>query len=591
MTAATEARPIFFGDSQALFGWYHAPHGSASRDCAVVLCSPIGHEYMCSHRAFRHLAERLAAAGFATIRFDYYGTGDSLGGPNEDGLVQRWQDNIGNAIDEVRARSGMQRVVVVGLRIGATLAALSTARRDDVDAVVLWSPSLNGRSYVREVMMLGQATKGATQDTASNDGSVEAAGFLLSRSTCTDLSAIKLAQMAPVPIARALLLSRDDLPQDADVAFAEHLRQHHVAVTQQAFSGYSAFMVAPVKSVLPVGALGAIVAWLETTYPASIMLEDAAPPSSAGASSMRTHTIGASPIREEAVRFGPSLFGMLTEPAQRDGRRPAIILMNTGGDHHVGPHRMYAPLVRRWGVMGFTTLRIDISGLGESPARPGQSEAVAYPPNALDDLHAALEYMRTRGIDRVIVMGVCSGAYYSVHAARAGIPIAGNIAVNPPLYWSPGRPLEEDTYWTQYESKRVGRALFSPAKWVRLFSGKVDFRATLRLLFEQSRNLSRATVSIVQQTAKRHTTGNDADNLLTLFPEEVDTLLTFSGDDLGLKYLEGQNDRDLRKLRERRNFQFEVIAGADHTFMPIRWQNRLAELLTTYLVERYNPDQ
>ena len=541
---------------------------------------------MCSHRAFRHLAQRLANAGFAVLRFDYYGTGDSLGGPRESGLVKRWQDDIATAISEVRAHSGTAHVALLGLRIGATLATLAASQRDDLSALVLWSPCVTGRSYVREVTMLGKATPGAMQESASNDGSVESAGFLLSGPTCSDLTAIKLAQVTPSP-ERVLLLSRDDLPTDTN--FADHLRKHNTDVTQQQFSGYDNFMVAPVKSTLPSGALDTIVTWLEAAYPATATPEAPSPGSMPTGRPTRIMTIGETHVREETTRFGPGLFGIITEPATRDPRTPGIVIMNTGGDHHVGPHRMYAPLVRTWATMGFTTLRFDISGLGESPARPGESEAVAYPQDALEDLRAAVAHLgATRGIDRFVIMGVCSGAYYSVHAAAAGIPMIGNIAVNPPLYWRPGHPLADDPYWTQHETKRVGRALLSPTKWVRLLSGKVDFRATLSVLADQVYRVGKRAASEIARTPRREE-GNTGDNILMLFPNQVDTLLTFSGDDMGLQYLERQNDRELQKLLSRPNFELEIVAGADHTFMPVQWQDRLTELLTAHLVERYGP--
>ena len=76
--------PMYFGSSaRKLFGIYEAPMtGSAAR--GVVICPPWGQEYLRAHRALRLLATRLCNAGFHVFRFDYSGTGDSVG----DGVPQ-----------------------------------------------------------------------------------------------------------------------------------------------------------------------------------------------------------------------------------------------------------------------------------------------------------------------------------------------------------------------------------------------------------------------------------------------------------------------------------------------------------------------
>ena len=64
----------------------------------------------------------LAASGWDTLRFDYYGTGDSAGDLIEANLGG-WEKDIEWAIEEARATSGANRVALIGLRLGANLAA------------------------------------------------------------------------------------------------------------------------------------------------------------------------------------------------------------------------------------------------------------------------------------------------------------------------------------------------------------------------------------------------------------------------------------------------------------------------------------
>jgi pimeloyl-ACP methyl ester carboxylesterase len=73
------------------------------------------------------------------MRFDYGGTGDSAGDGGRVSL-REWTADLATAIEEVRRRSGMSRVALVGQRLGASLAWSAATQRGDVDLLVLWDP-------------------------------------------------------------------------------------------------------------------------------------------------------------------------------------------------------------------------------------------------------------------------------------------------------------------------------------------------------------------------------------------------------------------------------------------------------------------
>ena len=76
--------PFFFGSSERpLYGVHHPPRERGPRESGVVLCYPMGQEYMRSHRAFRQLANLLTRKGHHVFRFDYFATGDSSGASGE----------------------------------------------------------------------------------------------------------------------------------------------------------------------------------------------------------------------------------------------------------------------------------------------------------------------------------------------------------------------------------------------------------------------------------------------------------------------------------------------------------------------------
>jgi pimeloyl-ACP methyl ester carboxylesterase len=143
--------PYYFGDSQKpLFGVYHLPRSERIRNVGVVMCYPAGQEYMLSHRALKQLSTLLSKAGFHVMRFDYYGTGDSSGDSREVNL-DLWKSNIHVAIEELKDSSGVKKVVLMGLRLGAALTVATSIERTDITDLVLWDPVVNGKAYIDQL--------------------------------------------------------------------------------------------------------------------------------------------------------------------------------------------------------------------------------------------------------------------------------------------------------------------------------------------------------------------------------------------------------------------------------------------------------
>jgi pimeloyl-ACP methyl ester carboxylesterase len=147
-------RAAYFGPDARLFGVFDTPTGSRSVERGVVVCYPHGADYHSAFRSLRVFATQLARAGFHVLRFDYLGTGDSLG-DDEDASLRQWSADIRSAIDELRAR-GIRDISLVGLRLGASLAALALRDRGLVsaDRVILWEPILDGRTYLEDLRSL-----------------------------------------------------------------------------------------------------------------------------------------------------------------------------------------------------------------------------------------------------------------------------------------------------------------------------------------------------------------------------------------------------------------------------------------------------
>ena len=203
---------FFFGSSdRSLFGVYQPPKGRVAREEGIVLCYPMGQEYMRAHRAFRQLSNLLSRAGYHVLRFDYYGTGDAMGESLEASTVQ-WQQDIGTAIEELKDNAGIEKVSLVGLRLGAALAVLAGAGRPDVEDVVLWDPVVSGSEYLANLL---ENAEGSEEDKTGDApaGTVGVLGFPITPSLQEEFRELDITQLGAVVASKLAVFVSDD--QDA----------------------------------------------------------------------------------------------------------------------------------------------------------------------------------------------------------------------------------------------------------------------------------------------------------------------------------------------------------------------------------------
>ena len=259
--------PIFFGRSpKSLFGVYHPPKATQARATGVVLCYPFGQEYMRAHRAFRQMALLLSKAGFHVMRFDYSGTGDSSGDATEVSLAD-WVEDAGAAADELKETAEIERIAFVGLRLGASIAAMAAADRPDVTNVVLWDPAVRGADYLGEILKERTDSAGNSRLSGLEGGTVGVMGFPVTSSLRAELLALDLTQVAP-PRGRS-----------ARVVIASHARADYEELGRRDIDGARAtFQLVPSEgswnevddfggALIPVFLIQAIVAHLSAEAP------------------------------------------------------------------------------------------------------------------------------------------------------------------------------------------------------------------------------------------------------------------------------------------------------------------------------------
>jgi pimeloyl-ACP methyl ester carboxylesterase len=166
-------------------------------------------------------------------------------------------------------------------------------------------------------------------------------------------------------------------------------------------------------------------------------------------------------LREQATLFGPrkSLVGIIAQDPSAGIDLPAVVILNAGIIHRVGPHRMFVRLSRLLAGQRRTVVRFDLSGIGDSEPR---NDGLAPLEAALADLREVLDSLETtRQIKQVVLVGLCSGADHSVIYGGSDPRVVGLVLIDPsvPRTW-------------RYYAHHYGRRIFRLRSWLNFTTGR-----------------------------------------------------------------------------------------------------------------------
>ena len=415
-------------------GFFHPADGSTG----VVLCSPWGFEDLVMRKSWRLLAEAIAAAGYPCLRFDYPGTGDSLGHTTSIESVVPWIEAIHDAAEVLRLNSGVRRFVFIGQSLGAMLAVEAARTRSDVVALQLVAPVVKARHYMRELAATATMVAeriGIELELSPGEG-LSVVGFGLSRGMVEDLKRLDLTKISDLNVRNVTIFDSADRKAGAEVS--EHLRRIGLAVALERVEPYH-LMVSDATEIQPLPvSYERVVAALRRAAPAA--------PGAATTAPRFPNALVTDIFREEPVRFGPAdaLFGVLTCSRVERADAPAIVMLNRGLNPHVGWRRVSVDHARALAAAGITSLRFDVAGLGESRDEAGRPANLIYSDLLLPDVRAAVDLLVQRGHTRIALAGVCSGAFIALSAAQADPRVSEVVVFNPQRFvWNPAESMQD----------------------------------------------------------------------------------------------------------------------------------------------------
>lgn len=281
-------------------------------------------------------------------------------------------------------------------------------------------------------------------------------------------------------------------------------------------------------------------------------------------------------MKETHVWFGgtKSLSGILTEPSGGAAGQPAVLLLNAGLLHRVGPNRLNVVLARRLAAAGLPVLRFDYSGLGESEPR---RDELSIEQRSLAEGMEAMEFLETAGVaDRFVPMGICSGAENAQRLALEDERVAGAVLIDGYAYRTAGYYLREGA-----------RHLLSRRSWSRFLASPLALRHRL--------GLGRAAPAA---PTERNPGGLDyerpfppretcLDEMTQILARNVELCLIFTGGGMAEFYNHPRQFAEtFPSLDGHPRLRLEYMKHADHTFTLRGHQEAVMASIDAWLHER-----
>lgn len=280
---------------------------------------------------------------------------------------------------------------------------------------------------------------------------------------------------------------------------------------------------------------------------------------------------GSQQLKEKTVLLGKSksLVGVITNPPEVEEQRPAIILLNSGLLHRVGPNRLYVKIARKLAAKGFVVLRFDLSGIGDSRmsnAVENYDEQTAI----IRDTQDVMNYLsETKGIQQFILMGLCSGGSNAFQVACHDDRVIGVNLIE-------GFAFPTSGYFAQSYSS----SLLSLRSWWRLISGQSEIWRLIRGLvkFQTSKKVRQLTENLHVPAKEKLISG-----LHILVKRNVNLCFIYSA--TGSAYYNYRKifEEEIAKLPSTQKPGIDIIKETDHLFTLIYHQEMLLNLIQDWV--------
>lgn len=267
---------------------------------------------------------------------------------------------------------------------------------------------------------------------------------------------------------------------------------------------------------------------------------------------------------------GSRLLGALHTPDEgRPGLPLALVYLHGWAGYRIGPHQMFTKMARRATDLGFCSLRFDFRGRGDSE---GETRATTLT-TMIADAVAATDFVRQEtGLPHVALVGDCSGSEVALGAGPLHEAIRAMVLWSAPIVAGDRRGA--DTAKKRQVWRTYARKVFRRESWQKLVSAKLQFGQIARALRSGGKGAGEE--------------GAEVDAQIDWYGRFIE----FTGERL---FIYGGNDPTTAGSlehyealchRAEKAFNPFVVAGANHAFYSLAWENQVIDKSLSWLAEQ-----
>lgn len=263
---------------------------------------------------------------------------------------------------------------------------------------------------------------------------------------------------------------------------------------------------------------------------------------------------------------GSRLLGVVHAPDEAVCEPLGIVLLHGWAGYRIGAHQMLVKLAREACARGYSCLRFDFRGRGDSE---GDAAATTLTTMIADAQAAAQELLSEDGVQGIAFVGDCSGSEVAIGAG----PLVDNCRAL--VLWS--APIVGASREATDKAKRrdvVGQywsKLFRRETWSKLLAGRLQLGMIRKALVGGGKGAGEQ--------------GSESD-------KDIDWLERFTGFGGDVLFVYGGSDPTARDALEHyenltaragRDWHSHLVDGANHAFYSAKWERELIDATLRWL--------
>lgn len=312
---------------------------------------------------------------------------------------------------------------------------------------------------------------------------------------------------------------------------------------------------------------------------------------------MDERTMAASIERYRLENFGQTatyisskngeIFAIVHAPEKQLPKSCAVIMINSGLQNRAGPQRLYAKSARQFASLGFTVVRVDMPGVGDSFGKLQATHFDTYDP---DDVKSIIDYVvDVLNIDELVLLGLCAGARVAAKAAAFDNRVNALVAWGMPLYSAPpDMPQSPEIVAGGVSSagaldnlSRWRTSIFKPRVWRGFFAAGGDFGFLIKRIGTTLRQ-------VIQPAKKRSGKRSFISAIEKYVADERPVLFVYGAFDRAPLAEFKAHFTSIANGEKKHFSEVGVVENAGHTFRDA--ENRIAviRLTSEWLIARFS---